>query len=325
MIVDLGADFFVAEPVGDSKAAAVNCEKVHFVVNVLSHGHFILPSKGLLDEIIDQAQRHGTQSMIELVKNATNLFSPSCSMRKLLTTICVNDYNKEQLTMLLFKPSELLVENAPHEWNVYRRMIHAYEKDATYGIGVFSYIGNRVRENMLVPENAGGCTNIEAMLNLKNDVKGEYRGLYRKKVCIIFDRDTDSDKVYDERNKRNLLESFTGKVYEDINDDDIYKLDFGNDYVWHMWYKREIENYLPESAYRARGVNIDLAISSPNGYDYYRFDHEDKRLNYNKKILQYMGTSLDCDYYNSSTKHFSVDRRDLSEMQLLLLKIAQIV
>ena len=70
MIVDLGADFFVAEPVGDSKAAAVNCEKVHFVVNVLSHGHFILPSKGLLDEIIDQAQRHGTQSMIELVKKA---------------------------------------------------------------------------------------------------------------------------------------------------------------------------------------------------------------------------------------------------------------
>ena len=325
MIVELGADFFVAEPAGASKLAAINCEKVHFVANVLSHGHYIQPTSGQLDEIIDQTKRHGTQSMIELVKNAVNLFSPTGSMRKLLTIIHVSDYNKEQLAILLFKPSELLLENAPNEWNVYRRMIHAYEKDATYGIGVFSYLGRRVKEYMLVPENAGGWTNIEAMLNLKNDKKGEYRGLYRKKVCIIFDRDTDSDKVYDEKNKGSLLERLTGKAYKDINDDDIYKLDFGDSYVWHMLYKREIENYLPESAYRAWGVNIDLAINSPNGYDYYRFDHNDKQLNYEKKLLQHMGTSLDCDYFNKTTKQFTVGGRSLREMQLLLLKIAKIV
>lgn len=175
-------------------------------------------------------------------------------------------------------------------------------------------------ENRIVtPENAGGFGNIISVFDLKNS--GEYYHLYKMKCCVIFDRDTDDDTRFDD-NKNRLFERFCdGKNNNTVTDSDIYKIPGEGEYMWHMWYKRAIENYFPANQYADLGVDVTEAQTAD--YSYYHF--EDGKNGYDKTMMARIGRGMSCSDFENNTKKFQVDGFPMSEMLILLHKIAKII
>ena len=201
---------------------------------------------------------------------------------------------------------------------IFKNLINAYTEHRIFG-DVFKYLQQKVENNCLVPENAGGFGNMRMMTILKNT--GEYHHQYRKKVCLVFDRDTDNEAAYDHE-KKNLFVLLTQKDHNHISEDDINKLTYDGAFIWHMLWKREIENYFPIEKYEDLGVDVTEARECEN-YDYYKFKNNEK--GYDKKMMEHISDGMTlkdfeqvcrtCVFYNCAD----------SEFCLLLLKIAKIV
>lgn len=309
MIVDISLDYL--NDGGDV------VDKAILIGNIIEHCHYIKPCAGIVDRISEIVDEHGTPHIKEIFQSYREYLSPSDEMAKHLTTITLADFSKEYQRILLFKPSELLLENAPYEWNIYKNLIKAYSNHRKFG-NVFKYLQHKVENYWLVPENAGGYGAIKAITIMKN--LGEYRRLYRKKVCIVFDRDT-KDANYFDHKKKNLFVFLTNKDHLHINEDDVNRFVF-NSYTWHMLWKGTIENYFPPEKYEEMEVDMTEARACAN-YDYYKF--KDGEHGYDKKMMEKISDGMTMRDFENSCRTFVFHNGEYSEFCLLLLKIAKIV
>ncbi len=126
MIVHIDTDFLNQES-GDA-----NIDNAFFICRIMEHGHYIDADRNVIAELEELIESCSTPAMEELFKSNIEMLSPTADMKGWLTTINLADYDKLQRRVLLFKPSELLVENAPNEWNVYKRIIDAYASDRRF-------------------------------------------------------------------------------------------------------------------------------------------------------------------------------------------------
>ena len=300
-------------------------DHIRLVVRLLECYHYIKCDAALFDKLEAMMARYGGKRGCELFRASREGLSIPRRIKDTITTVVLSQLLDKEINVLLFKPSELLVENSANEWPVYERIINAFKKDPTYG-GVVEYINRRKGCFYLVPANAGGKQAIPAIVELKNN--GEYQKMYKKKVCVIFDRDTDDSQHYSPSNNR-LFELFAGagKNSNNLTEQDVYKLNFGSGYIWHMWYKRAIENYFPAEKYEAQGMDIRELPTERDEYDYYHFKEPKTQVPncYKKTMVKELGKDLNYQYYQQTTKSFDVDGGRYNEMLLLMLKIAKIV
>lgn len=300
-------------------------DHVRLLVTLLENLHFVDVSDDDFPQLEAMMEKYAGKMGNELFKGSRELLSCSDRVKDHITSINLSELTPADIVTLLLKPSELLVENSTNEWPVYMRIIKKYQKDQTFG-GVIKYIWRRTGQHHLVPANAGGINNIPAIIELKDN--GEYRGNYRKKVCVIFDRDTDDDQHYSANNNR-LFELFAGegKNSTNVTTDDIYKLNFTEGYIWHMWYKRAIENYFPAEKYAELGMNTENLPEEQEAYDYYHFKEPKPIVEgcFRKTMVKELGGGMGIQDYRNSTKSFEIDGGRYDEMLLLMLKIAKIV
>lgn len=209
-----------------------------------------------------------------------------------------------------------------------------YKKDKSYS-SVFSYVERAINETkMLKGVHCGGKGEIPKMIDYKNQY--EFDGLYNHKVCILFDRDTDNDACFSTNNNP-IFRLLCNKEAAQVVDSDIYKLDFGNGYVWHSWYKRAIENYFPKIEYGKLGLDM-TDYPDDDSYDYVKFPIEetaqwkkihrtkpDKQRIYQKNMMKDIGISMTMKDYEKNLKSFEIQGIQFSELQLFLLKLAEIV
>lgn len=300
-------------------------DNVRQIVTLLENLHYIDVAEADFQQLDAMMQKYAGKMGYELFEGSRELLSCTGRIRDCVTTVNLSELTSDDIVTLLLKPSELLLENSANEWPVLERIIKKYQKEQTYG-GVIKYVCRRTGQHHLVPANAGGINNIPAIIELKNN--GEYRGKYSQKVCVVFDRDTDDDQNYSSNNNR-LFELFAGEGKNSTNmfDDDIYKLDFAGGYIWHMWYKRAIENYFPATKYEELGMDITNLPAEQYAYDYYHFKEPEKIVNgcFRKTMVKDLGKGMSVQDYKNTTKSFDVDDGKYDEMLLLMLKIAKIV
>lgn len=300
-------------------------DHIRLLIALLENYHYIKYDDGQFKHLDSMMKKYGGTSGYELFQASIEFLSYPDRVGECITTVQLVELTPKEVKVLLFKPSELLVENSVNEWPIYERIIKAYQKDPTYG-SVMRYVNRRKCSHGLVPANAGGKGNIPGIVTLKDS--GEYQGMYRKKACVLFDRDTDNSHTFSANNNR-LFAFFAGNGKNAVNmvDADVYKLDFGGGYIWHMWYKRAIENYFPVEKYDELGMNTASLPTDRDQYDYYHFK-EPKTLTpgcYQKNMMAEMGKGLNYEYYQKRSNNFTVGGAQYSEMLLFLLKIAQIV
>jgi len=309
MIVDISLDYLNdgGNPV----------DKAILIGNIIEHCHYIKPRAGIVDAIWGIVEQHGTPHIKEIFQSYSEYLSLPEDMERHLTTIVLADFPLWQQRIILFKPSELLLESGPYEWNIYKNLIRAYTNHRKFG-NVFRYLQHKVEDCLLVPENGGGFGAFKAVAEMKN--KGEYYSKYRKKVCMVFDRDT-RDATYFDDKKKHLFEYLVNKDHLHLVEDDINTFNY-NGYVWHMLWKNAIENYFPPEKYEAKGVDMTEARASAD-YDYYKFKNDEH--GYDKTMMESISEGMTMAEFESQCRTFVFHNGSYSEFCLLLLKIAKIV
>lgn len=328
MIVTIGREFLKLNE--DDKV-----KDISEFLSILKNGHYVEMDPCVEESVTNIVEDKLLSYQKKMYEEAYEYLHPTKMMKRYLKTLAFYEFNHKQRDILFGKPSELLVENAPNEWSIYVRMYNAYKDDKKYS-SIFAYVLKAIRETkMLIGEQAGGKGEIPKMIEYKE--ANQFDNLYKYKVCILFDRDTDDNNSFATDNNP-IFELVCGKKADQIEESDIYKLDFGDGYVWHSWYKRAIENYFPKSEYQKLGVDM-ADYPDDDSYDYIKFPIEDTKKRkkphhktkadkektiYKKNMMKEIGTSMMMKDYEKNLKTFNVQSMKLSEIELFLLKIAKI-
>ena len=288
---------------------------------MIEKGHYI-DCEGETRSLIEKSiQANASNTQTEWFKSYKG-FSITTELRKYLTTISVdgNTYSLADLDRMISKESRVLLENGPYEWDVYKTMIGTFERDRKYG-NLFKLLVKARNNKYLSDLHCGGFSTMVAMFDQQNE--GDYRNVFAEKSCFVFDRDTNSDISFD-CNKNALFRMFCNKDSETVTDRDIYTLNQSH-FHWHMWYKREIENYFTDDCFTRQGVNVDAFPSELNRRDYFLIDQSSAHGYQKSKLASIAKAMSRSDYDQMTPKVFVVDGDQLSEIQLFLLKLVKIV
>lgn len=241
-------------------------------------------------------------------------------VRKYLRTIVVDaSWPVPRLKQLIERSGRLLIEN-DYEWDVYKKIIHIYAAEDRKYKYVFGLLQYARLHNLLVPMHCGGFSQM-AILCIRHNADGEYKSIVEYKYMPIFDRDTTSAIIIDP-NKNALITEFTGKSYSLFNqDNDLYVLDQPK-YVWHMWYKRAIDLYFSNAHYRRLRIDVTQFPIDQLARDYIDPNHIH---GYGKKNLPELSVGITYSEMESGLQHFTIRGENVSEMQLLLLKMLKII
>jgi len=250
------------------------------------------------------------------------LFEITDEQRQFFTTINVSQYKFDQLLLLAGERSRILIENGPYEWPIYESLSLAYKKDPEYG-NIFNYIKQAIDTHDLVCLHGGGITTFDALIELEE--KTCYPGsIFALKHVVVFDRDTSAGNEYDP-NRNILFNKFCEKESNAVGDNDVYTLN-QTPYIWHVWYKRAIENYFSNDRYEQQHVDTRKLPREQNNRDYCKIGDY---LGNVKKVMKSIAKGMTMGEFESHLHKFRVkindEERELSEFQLLLLKIARII
>lgn len=296
-------------------------DKLIELCNIAEAGHYLDVDINIAGDFVESLEKFAGDTYCNFIAEAMQKFSLEKSIRSCLTTIIFSDFTREQRRCLLQKPSELLLENSANEWNIYCSLINYYTKGKNYK-NVMSYLQRSIKLNMIEPAHLGGVYQLPAELKQK---EGKYKNMYRHKVCVVFDRDTNNSDDIDKTKKAVFSALCKGIDINQVNNDMIYRLDYKEEYVWHMWYKRAIENYFPKEQYARKGVDI-TSFSDQLPYDYQKFDEKkDYPKGYKKSMMRDISQGMSFKFFEENTQSFSIKGEEMSEIMLLLLKIAKIV
>lgn len=294
---------------------------------IVVNGHYIQAEKDVIRMLKQSIEIHGSTTQKELFKARTDLFDiPSTLFKYLRIFKVVDTIPLSLLSELITTSSRLIVENANHEWVVYKYFIDLYKTDTKYG-DVFKLIVKAKEKNRITGVHAGGAGELIKVTN-NNPIVHNGHNLRLLKTCVLFDRDTDNDTYYDS-NKDPLFKEFVGKDHSSITLTDIYTLDHEMP-VWHMWYKRAIENYFSPERYQSVGFNITPFYGLTQTEIDYKMIGGKANQNplipsYKKNSLSRLIVGLSRNELENILKKFQINGVDMSEIQLFLLKLAKIL
>ena len=280
------------------------------VCDIMDGHHYIKCTPKIRAKIDKCISENASTTHYELYQSYMGFDIPT-NLRKYLKLLDLSAFEDDQIYALVKKQSLLIVENELNEWPVYRHIIHAYTKDRKFG-NYYQMLDYAV-DKTLTAHTSGGYGQYVQVLDVYDK---KYNGVFQYKYCTLFDRDT-NDATYFDQNKGKLLKTICGKEINEIIDDDIYTLNQPV-FIWHMWYKRAIENYFPVENFKKIGVDISKIVGDS---DYFKFD----QTTYSKSDLQKLTDGMTYKKYEDNLKHFPYYGESVSEIQLFLLKLLQII
>lgn len=283
---------------------------------IMRHGHFICcdgKTRLLICNAINECGSKSQRDMMLTYKG----FDITQECKRYLTSIDIAAY-ANHLHELIELPSEVLVENGPYEWDLYKSLPEIYKHDPLFK-NIFALLAKAMKNKNVVPVHGGGFGSYRALMQQKDS--DTYKDVYRLKCCAVFDRDTDNETDIDTR-KNNLLLFLCGKGTSQLRISEMYALPQSGQWIWHMWYKRAVENYFPKEKYEELGINMDDVASSPLGHDYYDIGNVH---GYNKNMVPQLAKRMSRMDFEKHAKRFVIDGMEMSEMQLLLLKFVKLI
>lgn len=283
---------------------------------MICNRHYISCDSATRELINASVEKHGSTLQKELLLQYKG-FDITNELWKYLTSIDVDAFSYSMLDIMLAQPSRLLIENSYNEWNTYKSIMGAYKHDKKYK-NLFIALELAKKEGRISYLHGGGHTTYVSLIEQNNSC--DYAGIFKYKVCIIFDRDTDNASYYDMQ-KNALFKFLCGKDHTQITNEDVYSLNQLG-YIWHMWYKRAIENYFPNIRFQAVGVDTTLIPVDKEERDFYNFGNIPS---YSKNKLAQLPQDMGRDEYEKGLKKFVINGEEITELQLLLLKLVKII
>lgn len=287
-----------------------------FYFGITRNGHYLDGNDEVRARLEEAVEQYGSRMQKRLIRN-NHQNHLSTELRKYLTTIVCNRYTYEELMCIICKPSCLMIENLPYESDVYRSIIGTYVSDPKYK-NLFRKLDGAQNRGWLTFLHAGGFGPMKPLMEYYD--KRDYKNVADKKIAVLMDRDTDSPtKMPTSRNP--FFRLLSGKTVGTVVNGDIYSLS-QNVYVWHMWYKRAIENYFPAAQYDNLGYPSNTAPTVPADWSYKDLG---KINRYGKSHLFDVSVGMSRSAYEANCTQFAIGGESMSEMQLLLLKLVKLI
>lgn len=254
---------------------------------------------------------------------------------KYLTSIKIGESGSQislrDAKVLLHERSKVIVENATNDWKFIKGLIEKYKNHKTKKT-VFKLLHKALNNNWIEPEHAGGKTGIQTRII---DLLDRYGDAYRLKLATLFDSDCTSPKKELKKEVKKLLGFLKSEHSEKV--DDRFN---PNKYViiWHMLFKREIENYLPlvvieEHSPEEKTICATLKKLKPEELDYIDMEEQFKNLNvkrgfpelfldkkWRKNLLEER-----CSHHLEQIETPNNILEEISEMEVILLKLVKII
>lgn len=288
---------------------------------IIENGHYISCDASTQKYLLEVVNKEGSTWEKELICRSKP-FDFSKEEQRYMTTISLETFDKEQCDALFGERSILLLENSVYEWNVYKHIVDTYKRDRQHP-NLIKKLSNAIDKGRLIYNHGGGYSQYQQLIE-QHEVH-TYKSVGKYKICALLDSDCPSENDIP-KEKYKLYCYLCGDKYEDFTGYDsskIYTLNQPN-YIWHMWYKRSIENYFPNDSYISAGMDPSLITETGTQRDYVKITYKNI-IGYDKDKLQVLTHTMSRQKYEDNLKHFNVNGEDLSEIQLFLLKLVRII
>lgn len=265
-----------------------------------------------------------------------------------LTTIRVgldnnDEIHPEDAYKIINERSIIIVENYPNDWKFIRCIIDKYESFGKRK-SIYQIIKKALDNHHLIHDHAGGSG---IQWQIKGWISSIYQNISQYKLMAIFD----SDKTHPSHFKseyQNLIEYIKNRsINIPPNVSDIMYEDTDR-IVWHMLYKRNIENYVPVGVIKVEITNLsndqqqrldqlsnndlDFIVyynPKPHPRNYYISIGKDKAKEQLPEMFltNFLPSELEdrCSHHKVSITLPDGTTEQISEIEEILLKIAKII
>ena len=143
---------------------------------------------------------------------------------------------------IISERSKVIVENEINDWNFIKGICQKYSSGKIKRRSIYQLVDYAIKSETLESHHSGGTGEI-VKISEKWINSNRYRNIFKYKLMAIFDSDRSSENNYITPNK-SQIEFFKQRDIAVLQSRD-YEYEHSDKLIWHILYKRKIENYVP--------------------------------------------------------------------------------
>lgn len=242
-----------------------------------------------------------------------------------------SEISPENAYKLLTKPSLIIVENHINDFKFIKGIVTKYKNSKSSRKNIYKLIDKALEEKWIIEENAGGSGGIKT--TIEKHISERYQDIYQHKLFTVFDSDRDDSNSINQK-YRNLINFLKNMNKESLELSDS-EFDENNDVIiWHILYKRELENYVPIDVLTEHLEEHQKQLfnsKTPSELDFIDYESilgEDVKKDFPNYFLKdWTRDKLEkrCEHHKVSIELPNGTLEEISEMEQILLKIAKII
>ncbi|MBE9056190.1 hypothetical protein [Sphaerospermopsis sp. LEGE 08334] len=323
------------------------------LVELLKDNHFIDPSSianiffdndnkyifnqnKIAQSHLSDAKRQNLKDYIEkkIHQNLTKLY------RNHLTHLPIGNNSGEihpqDAYKILTERSKIIVENGINDWKFVWGICQKYSNSKIKRKSIYKLLNKAISQEMIEPDHAGGIGDVlkitERWINADR-----YHNIYQYKLMAIFDSDREIRNGF-KTPHIDKIGFFKKREIKNIQESD-YEYEPNDLIIWHILYKRKIENYIPldilfeKAPLITQAQKSDLLSKSESDLDFIDYNKDnigqiDIKEEFPKMFLDNFSYRLleqRCEHHKVRIELPDGTIEEISEIEQILLKIAKII
>jgi hypothetical protein len=243
-----------------------------------------------------------------------------------------NEIHPKRVYKIITERSKIIVENGINDWKFIQGICQKYSSSKTKRKSIYQLVDRAIKDGIIESENCGGVGEITKVTQRWiND--NRYKDIFRYKLMAIFD--SDREKANELTRNKSKIEYFKSRKIYNINDCSYEPIDL---IVWHILYKRKIENYIPLNVLFTCLTSItpaqkdNLNAKSYEELDFLEYEKNNigiGKTQIKEQFPQMFLSSFSYHDFEIKCQHHKVflaeANESISEIEQILLKIAKIL
>jgi len=235
---------------------------------------------------------------------------------------------------IIIERSKIIVENGINDWKFIKGICQKYSNRGKRQ-SIYQLLYQAIKKGIIESDHAGGIGEVTKITQRWID-DARYHNIYKYKLMAVFDSDKQISNGF-ETPHTSKIEYFKRKKITSIQSSD-YKYETSDLIIWHILYKRKIENYIPFKILFANIPSINqvhqdnLRNKKEEELDFIEYNQNNIGIGESKIKDQFPEMFLDdfsyrdleqrCEHH---TDFLPEANEWVSELEQILLKIAKII
>jgi len=242
------------------------------------------------------------------------------------------EFHPESVYRIIKERSKIILENGINDWKFVQGICQKYSGSRTKRRSIYQLIDQAMKTGIIESENCGGIGELKKVTQRWID-EDRYKNIFLYKLMAIFDSDR---KTSDELTRHKNQVEYFKKRNIDTNTD--CKYEHTDLILWHILYKRKIENYMPLDVLLKHITSItqaqknNLITKTYKELDFLEYDHNNIEIGKSpikNKFPEMLLNDVSYHDFEKRCEHHKIFLEEakecVSEIEQILLKIAKIL